>query len=437
MLTRVRLAARDVPWTFQDTPRLSSWIEDTPWLRDGGVLAVRVSGPRQAEVLAATVRDAMRTCDAGASDVQVRVLGRSPPARTGAELLRETLELELSRQGDERRDVEAVARTLSIRPFSIIVDATGWTGAEARRAFTALDATSVAARKLVRGAALTAIVMHHEPLWAGGNELNLDVGEPVLSVVDALAGPEPALWASYVHHRLAWEAGGHLDRALDWNDVLVGSAVRTGDDAALEKLLGAVSCAAWAALPETRTSAVYAFLRASAQDPARARLRQDLDLCRLLWRPGGVTRIVPWAARAILIADPTPILRAQLRWTLTCAPLRRDLLSRCLDIEGSTRAGHARDLGDPPEEARVGWNAFRGGEPTSDARFYLGGSPAVPDGPFAFVDLGGFLVALRAGPTRLAALHRLRILRNYLAHGHYVAWACVREMLEIGLSIGG
>lgn len=436
MLLRVRLASHDVPWTFDAAQRLATWLEGTPWLTDGGVLPVRVSGPRQAESLARVVGAAVRAADDGASDVRVCVSGPASSPRTAVGVLRESLEIDFSGRGDDRRDIEVVADVLASRPFVLIVDATGWTGAEAQRALRGLEAIGSATRKLTSGVALTAIILHHEPLWAGGDELMLDVGRPSASLNDALTSPEPALWAAYVHHRVAWESGGDLDRAMAWDDALADRSARVGDDDGLESALGAFSAAAWASIAPARRASVLAFLRSSPGDPARARLIQELHQHRALWRPDGVTHVAPWVARAILLDAATPLLRSQLRWCLVCAPLRRDLLARCLDLEAAVRARHVRDLGDAPEDARADWEAFRLAEPTSDAPFYPANSPAVPDSPFAFVEFGGFLSALRVGQPRAAMLHRLRILRNYLAHGHYVSWGCVREMVEIDRGIG-
>jgi hypothetical protein len=430
MLTRVRLASRDAPWTFHDSSRLSSWLEEAPWLHEGGILALRVSGPRHAECLGTWIQAVVCAIDAGASEVQVRALGPATTHHTAAGVVREALDVGLAGRGDERGDLEAIAQVLSIRSFVLVVDASSWTGAEASSAFELLRAIGAGARKLVRGAVLTAVVVHHEPMWAGGDELALDLGGPTSSFSEALSLPEAALWATYVHHRLAWEVGGNLDRALAWNDMLMERAPRMGDDGALESLLNLLSTETWTRLSDAHRSTVQAFLRASPSDPERARLRSELEQHRALWHPGGVMRLVPWMARALLLSEATPLLRAQLRWSLICLPLRRDLLARCLDVEGFARAAHARDLGDPPEEARASWESFRHGEPSSDTRFYPVSSPAVPDGPFAFVELGGFLTALRAGQSRVAALHRLRIVRNYLAHGHYASWACVRELVE-------
>lgn len=434
MLTRVCLASREIPWSFEGSHRLSTWVDTALSGQESNVLAIRVSGPRQAELLSAAVVTMVYAAGAGGSDVQIRLLGSEVPVRTASGVLRDALEVELSAGADQRRDIERVADELSIRQRVLAVDATGWTRTEAKRTFDALAALGTSACKLEHGAALSAMVMHQAPLWADALEAAVDVGGPAVSVTEALVSSPSVLWSAYLHHRLAWEAGGDLDRALGWNDTLAQSARSYGDDDAFESQLGALSTAALT--PELR-SAVLAYLRASPKDPTQARVRRELEQQRALWSPSGVTRVVPWIARAILLADPTPLLRAQLRWGLVCAPLRRDLLALCLELEGAARATHARDVGDPPESARDDWDTFRARRPGSDARFYPAESPATPEGPLAFAELGAFLTALRAGPARATMLHRLRLLRNYLAHGHYISWACVKEISEIVQSLSG
>lgn len=428
---QVRLASRDLAWSFHDAGRLSSWIAASPWLSGGGILPLRVAGPRHAEHTRREIDAAVRSADAGASDVQVREVVGAVSPNTAASVLRDVLEVDVKNATD-RRSVEAVADILAARSFVIVVDATTWSDLEARQALEDLRTIGTATGKLAPRAALTSVLLHSGPLWAGGDELVCDVGGPSTAFLDCLGlgAPEGTVWNSYLHHRLAWETGGNLDRAYAWNDVVADRARRLGDDAGLEEALGALATEEWSTLAPEQRRAVLTVARGSHTE-GRDRSMAELEHVRAMWRPGGPLRVVPWMARAILITEGTPPLRSRLRWCLVCSPLRRELLARCLDIEGQVRAAHGCDVAEPPEGAYDAWEAFQRSLPGSDARFYPPNSAARPDGPYSFVDFGGFLASVSLHEARLAACHKLRILRNYLAHGHYASWACVRELMEV------
>lgn len=431
MRLRLPLAGKALSWRFTALEQLESWLGQQPWLGRGGALALRVSGPRQAQWLLGPIDAAIRAADAGASNVIVRVASPAPSFDLG-DVLRDALELDVD--PGSRPSLERLARLAQAQPFVVLVDATASDAAAARRLSDGLQQVMDAAAKLTPGAALTALVMHHGPLWAGGAELPLDGGEPCEALLDTVFERDIDLWRAYIHFRLAWEAAGSTDLALLWGEALEASSLGFGDDDHLEKLLSELALRAYRDISEEqRELADVCMVTPSEAVSSKELSRQALER-RCLWTRCGVTRVVPWLARVGLMGSPTPALRAQLRWCLVCAPIRQELLSGCLDIESAARASHWREHGDPPAEARGDWEAFKLGDPSKGAQFYPPSSPARPDGPFAFVDLGAFLAGARLGAVS-SALHRLRVLRNHLAHGHQASWACVREFAGLRMSL--
>ncbi|MBI4700090.1 MAG: hypothetical protein HY744_02810 [Deltaproteobacteria bacterium] len=388
MNVRVALGGRDGAWRFQVSARIERWIESTPWLSDGGTRLVRLSGPRQAEMVMPVLAGAVRAADDGASDVVpccVDWRGQAPTAET---LLSGVLEVLLPAPGARRAFLDAAARALAVRPNVLVVDALDSPVADTSALVAGLCEVGASARKLDPHAVLTAMVLSSgSPSCAG--DLALDIGRPVESALEPHAGSEAARWAGYVHHRLAWEAAGNVDRALAWDAELSSRGLRLAGESALEDALDALSMVEWQKYGVARDE-LRAFVKFAGHEDAGVAGRGGLEERRLVWRPMAVARVVPWAARAMLAEEQTPARRAQLRACLVCAPLRRDLLARCLDLEALVRARHARYVGEPPDAAKESFEAFRRRDADSDARYYPPRTLAAPDGPWAFAELGSF-----------------------------------------------
>ena len=73
----------------------------------------------------------------------------------------------------------------------------------------------------------------------------------------ALGAPDPVRWATYLHHRLAWESAGSLERTLLTAAApeLATLPAHTGDDAALEMALGLLADRFFATLTDANRQA--------------------------------------------------------------------------------------------------------------------------------------------------------------------------------------
>jgi hypothetical protein len=148
----------------------------------------------------------------------------------------------------------------------------------------------------------------------------------------------------------------------------------------------------------------------------------------LLWLYTETSRIrpTPWSARAVLRRGFTGSNRELLRSCLVCAPLARDILSACFELEAQERSECWRDLPDDqfaPTQALRELNNFLAKKPRSAAPYYPTECPAAPDAAWQFASFGPVLEATRScDGFRQDARHELRRLRNTLSHGHYVNW---------------
>jgi hypothetical protein len=122
-----------------------------------------------------------------------------------------------------------------------------------------------------------------------------------------------------------------------------------------------------------------------------------------------------------------------LRGCRVCAPLAKELLSRCFDLEARERVLCLAERGSAglPDEIRERYENFIRGEERSEYLFYPRGCPAAPADPWDFATYGELLYILK--PVRKHDLHQidLRNLRNALAHGHYAGWHAVTMLRRI------
>jgi hypothetical protein len=164
------------------------------------------------------------------------------------------------------------------------------------------------------------------------------------------------------------------------------------------------------------------------------------ELCPLPVRTS-TSLLVSWTARALPLDEVGGESALLLRSELTCAPLAREVLGRCLALEARERAKLARQIGalPPPPEAFTRLESFQRPEAKGDGLLYPQASPARPREAWAFAEFGAFVeTAERAGASRrqVSELHALRLLRNALAHGHYTGWYAVRRLVEIERHLG-
>jgi hypothetical protein len=432
MLLSVDVAGAVLPWRFLDSARLDGWIAGQPWLKGGGVVALRVSGPRQAQSLAEALRSAVRAADAGGSDVSTYTLTlRDAGSRAACDVLLEAVGHE-GPGGAE--SIGVLSAHLAAQPSVFAIEVPDGVVADV---VAQLESASEYVRKTRQHAALTAIVLSASPVAGAVECLILDVGAPLLTVLELRdAGPQQR-WASYLHTRIAWDAAGDADRCAEWGAALPPDACRPGADDPLELALNAFATRAWntvdgAIRDRVRQSIAAGGTRGRAD--GHDRLVRELEGRRLIWRPlgSGIARPVPWVARALLLERVSPAERRDLlRSCLVCAPLLRGAIARCLELEAYVRTHYRQDLvtSQPPsgESLRM-LQAFREGKFGSRRELYPTACPGIPDDPWAFESYGGFLKSLGTRGSRRAAMEDLRTLRNALAHGHFVSWRVVEEI---------
>jgi hypothetical protein len=165
-----------------------------------------------------------------------------------------------------------------------------------------------------------------------------------------------------------------------------------------------------------------------------------MEAVGLFWRPVGEPRPrpTPWWSRAVLCEGYSGPLRYLFRSCLVCAPIAREVLVRCFDLEAGDRAycSPYQGASDNPEPERR-YEEFLRGYQGSEAQFYPRCCPAVPRCASDFATYGNILACLPAGLPRRSERHRLRLVRNTVAHGHYISWGILTELKRVGDSLFG
>ena len=297
--------------------------------------------------------------------------------------------------------------------------------------------------KTLPGVAFTLLFLDfpENPL-TGGPDFDLTVGSPATGIGDLLGGDEASLWRYYVHCRLAWESAGDLSRALSWNERGFAD-ISKGDDNSLECLLNKVSESAYSSLSVEVMKTFACYLSGLASNKTKSgtkhrELRGRLNNAGLLWRPLREVRLrpTPWAARAFLRRSEDLENKRQihplLRGCLVCAPLAREIVGRCFDLEARVRSVHGTlgGRGQMSEQCRTLWDRFQREDPNSEVRYYPKECPAWPCDESELASFGEFLNSIK--PLFYEEHHFVLLaLRNALAHGHYLSWRVVQELRHI------
>lgn len=432
MLLSVHAADVSLDWGFAGSGRLDSWLATQPWVGEGGILSARVSGTRAAEAFTTSLATWIKAVDAGASDVSLRSLRLdAASSQSVAELLMDALALET----ESERTLAGLAAYLDAGPQLFVLDATN---AEARAGDVAstLEELREDLRKRRARAALSAIVLHRTHWRQGAVEnYELDIGGPVQVLLDTGHATQHNRWCTYLHTRLAWEAGGHLDRMLAWCEESP-LAIPMGQDGKVEALLNGFAWKHWSEVDPVDRGRILTAIRCG-KGGERAEQVATLIRDRYFWQPFGsaLARPVPWVARQLLALGEGANAYELLRSSLVCGPLLRNAMGRCLELEAHVRASLRESLcKTPPIEATNRFDDYRNGR-AIECSLYPPDCPALPTGDWSFAEFGAFIGALDVTKETRDTLHRLRLLRNSLAHGHYVSWKVFETLsrLETGL----
>ncbi len=279
------------------------------------------------------------------------------------------------------------------------------------------------------------MVLHHGAQLAEARDFS--VGSLADGILQEAERGLDRLWRAFVASRLAWEAAGNLGDAQEI-DSLVGG-VGQGGEGSLEQVLNRWATHRLARIPEEgkRSLGAYLGIKSAPGGEKRDGARLDAEVHRagLLWRPVGEqrSRPSPWVARALLLAEPMHEARHLLRAAMVNGPLANEILRRCFDLESALVAsawvGH-RDLEGQLVSAQDLWRRFLAGR-LQEAQYYPADCPARPRDAWSFASLGEVLELAPGLGGRGSPAVRLLRLRNALAHGHYVGWRVVRDVLDI------
>lgn len=431
----ITLGGRALEWRPTHGQEVLSWLLGRPWTERGQVLLWQlVEDTTRREAAIEQLVQALVALDGGASGVRgvwVRAEGQ-----------RETLDAAIARDlpGSVRpvgpAIVEHLARMNDLRPVVLLVSCDGPMHGWVEQGRRLVDL----ARQQRPSVPLTIILAAHsdrDTRRSYDHELlHAWPAEPLSS--ELMRGAE-RLWPLYLHHRLAWEVAGDLDMLrrmhLDASEGLPGP----GEDEALEVLLNQRARAQYALVaPDVRSAWVRQLRETSWTGENPFTIFRQLPGPPLIWTPqaSGVPMIIPWIARGLLaeeVAWPSGA-RSWLRHSLVDQRLGSELLVRCIDVESLVRrqTHDALNTGALGDETQRRLDQFERGTGEGEHAFYPRSHPSRPDEPSAFASLGEWLTALDRGRVpHIELWHRLRILRNALAHGHYVSWEMIAWLRKI------
>jgi len=420
----VTLAGHTANWRFRSSADLDDWLSSLPWAGQGGTRVVRLGSAALGEMIARALRRAVRGHDDGGREAHVAIVP-FPAQPTALAILQAATDVQAA--GTRDQQVRQLAAALQAwATVAVVLPPESPPPAGLVKQTAELIAQT---RKLQAEAHATVIFLDTPAAPIVPDGFDFTVGGPS----DAALASDATLWRSYAHARLAWDAAGDLGRAMAWD---AGGFARlgVGADDALEGLLNHFA--------ETEYSRLPAAEQAKAKETLRLMFRRlpvkvgpDLTGCGAFWKPPGEieARPSPWLARAMLRLNVAPDAAFYLRGCLVCAPLAREVLGRCFDLEARERAAGFANRGSlpPPPDAVDRFRKFVERQPGSGAEYYPGECPAKPSDPWAFTVFGEFLNSLPFDPARKYFTNGLRTLRNALAHGHYISWAVLSALRKL------
>lgn len=427
------LAGYRASWRFRDSQLVAAWMASRPW--DGGANRVAVfrmsSRAYEHLIIEATAREARAH--------------EPDPARIRSEVLdiEESLEEPLLTRFEISGSVPRIER---LRQLTRILESTFWV--LMIRSAAAPEVLRDAAQELLDtctklGGRPTATIIFLHTAAATADSRDLVVGCLADGILQEAERGLDRLWRAFVASRIAWESGGDLGRAIELDRAIGPLAI--GDEIRLEHELNASARERIRLIAHDQRRMFDEYVRTysdpnSAGRRRRAALDGELRASSLLWRPVGEqrSRPAPWASRALLLENPEVECRHVLRSSIVNAVLANEVLRRCFDLESLLVArswSELRGLESQLEEAQELKRRFAGGR-LQENGYYPADCPALPRDAWSFASLGEIL-SLGTDPNGggVDAWKLLR-LRNALAHGHYVNWRAVLDVLEIEEQVG-
>lgn len=434
MFLRVPIGGHEAVWRFRDSAAFSAWLRAETWRESGGVFGVRLRSQEQAGLFISELERELAALRRGRVDV--RVLSR----RAGGPIpgLREVLSERAGLAANLKRGewIALVAQETSAVEVLYVVDAVTDPSGVARWREEASEIVSEL-RKACDSAAVTVLVLAKSAGVSGA--FDFSIGEP-LPDLGWLHQATAVAWQAYMHRRIAWETGGDLALALSWSEVLAGQ-VGEGDDQGLETWLNTQATDKWKRVPVLVADALKEYLLESSSLIARdsGQLRRATTVFeqeRVFWRPHGAprARLVPWVARALLLAGVAPQASVLLRSELSVPGVVGLAFSRCLELEGWVRAG-LHPVGNPKDDTLAMHERLCQGVAAASA-YYLPAFPAPPRDVWWVASFGEVLYSAPAPKAVKDSLFALLNLRNALGHGHPCCWAALMALRRLEEQLG-
>ncbi len=414
-------------WTAAGAASFSAWLGSQPW-RSGGICAMNCRDDAPKEAIFDAISSAAHAVNRGSTRLRIEWLDRESGADVSPMQRMKAL-LSVDEALAHYESVRALRRELSAFSFLFVFsthlnfDPAWWWEFRTLADLLAKDEPSVG---------LCAVIL--DPMCIIDSVSNFDFlsAQPNAEVLSDPEETDAARWRRYLHHRIAWEAGGSLAAAYLIDEHVRG--IRPGDDADLESRLGAAAISllgttgAEAAAHEYLVHVDLAGTK-GGQVLSEAAVT-ELSKAGILWRPplSGALDVVPWACRAVLQLGRATHSLARLRSNLVCAPLRGEIFQLCLRAESVARQALSnKQKRDPvPDSSARALDRLVRGE--DDYLHYPSGYPMPPirtGDEWTFATFGEFLHAHQYVDVR-DNHRRLLGLRNAVAHGHYITWKHVQ-----------
>lgn len=429
------LAGFTSPWSFRGSRAFANWAEERPWAREGSLCVLRTEDVGIANLMRPSIARFVHGINAGLSRLDIRNIDCGGALGTPVQAMIRDFELDPNIPAFEAFDrIEARLRD---RQLLLVFQETSTVHPDE---WLHLVLLLEHFRKSVKSTALAAIVIDHRGVVNVQPVCDFRSGfasHSILAEASSFSDVD-ALWPAYVHHRVAWEAGGSVTYALSLDQRLATCAV--GNDEDFEQRLQEHAMEQLQLHPyKADLEEFHAIIgtKCNLTSTRQTTLEARLFAQHLLWRPPALNglHVVPWASRSLLAHAALPRKYVWgMRHQLVCAPLAGEILSLCLKFESQilVRLHGKRGSQTVSNDALDSQGRFKRGEDLFVV--YPRAFPARPtklDDAWAFASLGENLNSSTSG--RRPMYNNTRQLRNAIAHGHYVNWRHVdwaRKLLE-------
>lgn len=258
-------------------------------------------------------------------------------------------------------------------------------------------------------------------------QCRLDIGWPAPAFE---GGPAPrSRWGAYVHERVAWHCGGQLELVREVGDLV--STLARGDDVALEAVLDQHARASLARVEEPLLDRLRMSVSASRHHP------ELLIPAGLVGLESSGARPAPWLARGLLREVPDHLDRRQLESLVVCRPLAGRLLGRCIGLEAQLRDRLLPDASEAVEDPQAARTVKRLLRDSAAIEHQLEPKGRVRTlEPKEMASMHSLLEDASMPSSKRKRLHRLRLVRNALAHGSGASWKAVEVLAELEELVG-